>query len=643
MTDAPRPRLVVEGGRTAFRVGDALEPAHFYVCPDPDPKRVKRFARLGVRGVSFSTTANLHPYALVPPTVDAAGRRDFREFDARCRRILGANPAALLLPRVHVSSTAAWDDAHESELTVWENGTTSLGFSEDGYSKRGAASFSSRVWRRAAADDLRALLEHARDADYGRAIVGVVVCGGRTEEWFHLGSVRDVLCDFGPAATAAFRAWLAVRPAEERDRALRALEVDDPAAAAVPSAARRRGVVGPSRFLDPVAHADVIAYEAFFAEEIADVVAELCGVVRDVSNGAWAAGAFYGYLVEMACHGPAMRHGGHLALRKLLADPRVDFLCSPTSYVRREPRTGASFSMLPTETVLASGKAFFHENDVRTFLLWKDAGYGRADTAAESAEQLRREARFAVDHGLGLWWFDMVGGFYDHPALEAEVEAGVAAARRAMGPGPQVLPRATPRLAFVVDEDSLRTTDLWGDWYADVLPRQLAELHRLGEPVGVWLLDDFFRFLAVGRTASDATPHPSSVDAMSRFDLLVLPNLFRVEASTLDRLRAALEAGVARRTLFVGPCGMAPTLTGPGPGPAVVTGLPLTVVPGSTQVFVRVPDPQGGPDLEFGGGRWWPWHLRNECATAQEIRRHISADDSAWYFGGPVPSAALPQ
>jgi hypothetical protein len=73
---------------------------------------------------------------------------------------------------------------------------------------------------------------------------------------------------------------------------------------------------------------------------------------------------------------------------------------------------------------------------------------------------------------------------------------------------------------------------------------------------------------------------------------------------------------------------MAPTLAGPGSGPAAVTGLPLTVVPGSTQVFVRVPDPQGGPDLEFGGGRWWPWRIEGSA-------------DGRWYPGGPIPAAIL--
>jgi beta-galactosidase len=627
-------RIVVEGGRTLLSTRDGLEPAHFYVSPNPTAERVRRFAELGVRGVSFSATADFHPYSLAAPVLREDGTRDFSEFDARRRRILDANPDAILLPRVHLCSPPWWDRAHPDELCGFERTPGESGW-EDGYLKPGAASFSSRAWRRFAADNLRAFVEHAVATDDAGSIVGLVVCGGRTEEWFHLGSVADVLCDDGPAATDAFRAWLKERPAAERARALAALGAASIDAARPPTFERRRGATSPSRFLDPVRDADVLAYEAFFSDEIATLLGELCGVVREASEGRLAAGAFYGYVVEMACHGSAMRHGGHLALGRVLADPRVDFLASPTSYVKRAPKEGASFAMTTTEDVLAAGKAYFHENDVRTFLLWDDAGYGRAGTAAESATQLRREARYANDHGLGLWWFDMIGGFYDHDALRAEAARGVEEARRVAG-----RPRTRPKLAFVVDEASLRTTDLWGDWYADVLPRQAAELHRAGGPVGMHLLDVF--------------------EPTSDYDLVVFPNFFRAEDEGLRRVRALLRGGRVRTALFIGPVAAAPTLRGDGPGPGAVLDLPFVVVRESTQVRARAtaeaPSDADDPP-EFGGARWWPWRLRPgvdaatpgvrvfardpETGDAALVKVERSPCAVAWASGPVVPASLL--
>ncbi|HYC76764.1 MAG TPA: hypothetical protein VEI02_03955, partial [Planctomycetota bacterium] len=455
---ARRAPIGLEHGRVVLRRRGRVEPAHFAGTPAPDAAWARRFAALGVPGVCFSATADAHPYGLASPVLDAAGRRDFGAFDATCRAILAGAPDAALLPRIHVASTEAWDAAHSDELVEWEDGRRERSFGE-GYLKRTAPSFSSRRWREYAADNLRALLEHARRQDYADALVGVLVCGGHTEEWFHLGATRDLLCDGSAPAREAWDAW----------RAARGLEP-----APIPDPARRRAA-GPDRFrTDP----DVVAYERFFSEEIADVVGLLCGVVQEVSEGRWAAGAFYGYLVEMACHGAAMRHGGHLALDRALADPRIDFLSSPTSYVKRDARRGASQSMLPTASVAAAGKAVLHENDVRTFRLRDDAGYGWSEHASESAAQLRREADFVEEQGLGLLWFDMTGTFYDDPVLEQEIAEASTRGRRLLG-----RPREPAPVVFAVDVPSLRILDLWGDWYADLLPRQLAELRRTGVAV----------------------------------------------------------------------------------------------------------------------------------------------------------------
>src|SRR5438552_2872050 len=113
--------------------------------------------------------------------------------------------------------------------------------------------------------------------------------------------------------------------------------------------------------------------------------------------------------------------------------------------------------------------------------------------------------------------------------------------------------RAAARIAFVIDEESLAVTDLTPDRYADVIPRQLLELARVGAAFDVRLLGE--------------------LPAAHGYAMLVFPNLFRVEGARIPDIRQ--RAAAARVSLFVGPVGLAPVASGAPRGPGAVTGLPL--------------------------------------------------------------------
>jgi hypothetical protein len=514
----------------------------------------------------------------------------------------------MLLLRVHLCSPPWWDRKHPGELVVWDEDRREHDFLH-GYTKRTCASWSSRPWRDAAASNLRRLVEHARSEPWGASVGGVLVASGNTEEWFQIGTMEGFLPDYSAPAVSAFRRWLESRGFTTSSLSARWGFDVAPEAAQVPPPERRRP--RGSVFRDPRRDAWAMDFEDFLADEAASFVGDLCGIVREASAGEWFAGAFFGYVTEMVFHGDGVLHGGHLGLGRVLDDARVDFLASPASYARRDLRLGATQSMLPIRAVMERGKAVFHENDLRTHVLYDDAGYGWTERASETASAQAREAAFALAQGAGLWWFDMSGTFYEDPTT---IEAVAAICRIAAVPRP---PREPAPIAFVIDDASYSVTDFWGDRYGDVVPRQLLELSRVGAAHDVRLMSEL----------------PD--DHGYRF--LVFPNLFRVEPGRMKRIRTVVSR--ARGALFIGPVGVAPTAAGAGPGPARVTGLPIRVREEASRVEVALePGALGGAiDAPDGFGRrfWHPVRIEGETGRVRVLGTHADGGGPA-FFDAPV-------
>ena len=83
-------------------------------------------------------------------------------------------------------------------------------------------------------------------------------------------------------------------------------------------------------FRDPARERNVIDYYQCFADLSADLVIDFCRTVKEATEGKKLAGAFYGYLMELAWNGgffeerpesdySTYQRSGHLGLRKVLA------------------------------------------------------------------------------------------------------------------------------------------------------------------------------------------------------------------------------------------------------------------------------------------------------------------------------------
>jgi len=438
-------------------------------------RQIKLAAEAGVDFVSFPMPV---------PWPKPGDEVDWSPVDAACQRVLAANPRALLLPRVGMGPPRWWRDAHPEEMMVWDQPAPANARRprpEDVVP-------SSPIWRRDVAQRLAALIEHV-EARFGPHVAGYHPCGQNTGEWFYQATWGTALNGYAPADRRAWRDWL--RKQYVADAALRRAWGDETVSletAEVPRPeARRRAPAGILR--DPRSERALIDFAQFQQEEMADCVCHLARTVRQASRGRKLSVFFYGYVFEFGPvqNGPAT--SGHYALRRVLASPDIDVLCSPISYFDRGLGQSAP-AMTAAESVLLAGKLWLYEDDTHTYLSTGDAPgrRDRVETLEETNAQLVRNVAQEALRNFGTWWMDLgATGWFADPRMWAEM----ARLKTLDEPWLRTPVPFRPEVAAVVDEASMVRV-AWGG--SAVTRPGVYEvrrpLGRMGAPYGQYLLDD---------------------------------------------------------------------------------------------------------------------------------------------------------
>jgi len=481
------------GSPALFLDGKPVFPAINWVPgPTPDEWAFEEQARK-------SAATGIHIYAFdvgkgtewVGPGPGRAGDFDLSTVEARFARVVEADPAALFHLRIYLEPGHGdwWEKAHPGECEILSDG------------RRNGMSFASRVWRDGAKEFLRAYIAHFRKIGLFDRIIAYQVGAGHTGEWVKGESSMYAPCgDYSEPMRRYFRDWLAGRYRGDV-AALRAAWRHAPSVtfemAAVP-AAERQLEARMYTFRDPAAEQDVIDYFAALAELCADAVIDLCRTVKEATGGKRLAGAFYGYLLDLAWNGgffkerpdsdfSTYQRSGHLGLSKVLASPHVDFLVSPYSYGFRG-MGGDSPSMLPAESVRLHGKLLLIEDDTRTHSDSTDPNYGQVKTFDDSRAILRRNLAHFLTHGEGAWW----ALWKVDPVKEPRFE-GLLRELRQWGDTSMNCDRSSAsEIAVLLDDESFfYETCRYNLDIPLIFQQRLWGLPRLGAPFDVFLLDDF--------------------------------------------------------------------------------------------------------------------------------------------------------
>lgn len=404
---------------------------------------------------------------------------DFTEVDRTLRLIAPEGTEAFIFPRVCLDCPSWWAERHPEELCRDERGAPQR------------ESFASERWRADAAQALRALMEHIDRSVWKECVIGYHIACGSTEEWtFHHPTDAEYRMDFSEPNRRAFIRWLRdkYRSVDRLNEAWRTRMTCFDEATFPTLLERCYGLNGALRNAELEMKA--IDFWLFTSWLFADTIAMLCRTVKEYSGGNLLTGAFYGYIGYM--YRPEK---GHFAVEDLLRCPDVDFLAS-TVFAG------------PANSLNLHDKLFFQEGDVRTCLTRPirdtlpqcDPGNGYFDrpvwqplpSMEASLSRLKSVCARVLTGPMGVWWFDMWGGWFDAP----EMMDLFGRFNRWMAE--RVAEPLKSEIAVITDENGLMYLPRTNCPAAYTLDRQREELSRLGAPYDFYeasdLLDERFPF-----------------------------------------------------------------------------------------------------------------------------------------------------
>lgn len=446
----------------------------------------------------------------VSPAINAPWtekEEDFeREFKLVARDLdmtLEAFPSAKLVLRLGAEPPAWWRKAHPEELESWEDGGSS-----------NYVCVASKLWLEESRRHLKRCVA-ALEERYGSSVVAYMPVAQSTGEWYY--PVWDKrssgAMNFAKPFQKAFRGFL-----EERYGSVEALNkawgssFQGFDAIAVPSGAEREtaklGV-----FRDPASQRRLFDFGDFQRKAMSDALENAASAVKEASGGRKLVLAFYGYLFEHAGILGGLEATGHLDLGRALRSKNLDCVVDIVSYSDRGAR-GSGCLMSASESILSHGKLLCAEDDSRTHLSSRNAGYERTATPEETSWAQSRNLLRSLVHNGYTWKFDLYGaGWFDDAALWKDLGTLLAAyEKRPKRP-------LKSEIAVIVDERSMLALKPGIELSRPLLFELRQALARSGamEP-GFWLLDDFIE----GR--------------VPKAKILIFPNAFYLDSAR----RAAL-------------------------------------------------------------------------------------------------------
>ena len=395
------------GAPTLFLNGEPVFAGMCWVNPPTtegwrDAEGAAAVAKAGIHIYSFDAGRG---FEWVDPKAGRPNGFDFSTLEARYGRIIAVDPQARFHLRLHfeVLPGDAWMKAYPQECEINSEG------------KPVGQSFASEVWRRQVKDFLEAFIAHLKRIGLIDRITAFQPGAGHTGEWVKGETSMLALCgDYSGPMRRHFRSWL--RKQYGNDLAALRAAWNDPHigfdTAQVPSAEQQLQTKLYT-FRDPTRERNVIDYYRCYADLSSDLLIDFCRTVKEATGGKKLAGAFYGYLMDLAWNGgffeerpesdySTYQRSGHLGLRQVLESPYVDFLVCPYSYGYRGIG-GDAPAMQPSESARLHGKLCIIEDDTRTHIS-PDPNYGHVNSLSGSVTILRRNFAQVVTHGQGMWW-----------------------------------------------------------------------------------------------------------------------------------------------------------------------------------------------------------------------------------------------
>ena len=455
-----------------------------------------RILRLGAeRGLHIGTP----PIAMPWPRDGSAPHYSMP--DRQVDHILAVDPDALIVPRIRIDPPAWWKQANPGNQQLYDKGQYPM------------ASPASTLWRRDASHALRLFLRHL-EAKYGNHMLGYHIGAQSANEWFYDHTWEKIMPCFEEPFRRAFAEWARLRygTVAKLRGAWHQPDVTFETIRVPTLEERTAGKLGV--FRDPQTQRFEIDFAEYMQVCLCEYLEECARIVKEETAGRKLSVFFYGYLFDVAGFAYGGAVSGHLRLRRALDCPHVDLFCAPISYFDRQSGGCGPF-MAPVDSIQLHGKLWLNEDDTRTHLASKNAGFGRTQDLFETTGVYRRNFGHQFERRCATWWMDFGTGWM----ADAQIFDNFGKTQEVWQQSQPVGPYS-PQVAVVVDEDSFLYLRNSNEITRECVNRMRGMFNTMGCPVGLYLMSD----LCEGRL-------PASV----RF--FVFLNAFRVTAEQRQQLR----------------------------------------------------------------------------------------------------------
>ena len=468
-------------------------------APTPESYSLKECARYyglaGVHYYTFDMGTGGSPPDWCGPHPGSESHYDFSTLAQRFQHVIDADPEAHFHLRIHLEMPEWWQKLFPEECELLSDG------------RRMCQSYASVVWRTQAKDFLAALINHLRQVGLIERVVAYQAGTGSSGEWVKGPGAMGLTCgDFSQPMQNYFHNWLRENYKNDENTLRKAwnnhtVTFDNAQVPTQEAQFKTRQYT----FRDPEYEENVIDYYRAFADLSANLLIDFCETIKQASEGKALAGAFYGYLTELAWNAGFFGEGldseystyqrsGHLGLWKVLQSSAVDFLVSPYSYGFRGVG-GHGPAMPPSESLRIHNKLYIYEENSRTHLTHHDhPNFGKTDTLEESLAVLKRNMAYVVTHSQGIWW--LAGGSPRTPHIElSQQPAFRSLIERFQAIGSFALhldQTPSAEIAVLLDDESF-----YYEWLRNTLDvplifqQRLWGLPRLGAPHDMYMLQDF--------------------------------------------------------------------------------------------------------------------------------------------------------
>ena len=478
-------RVVRRGARVVVEVDDAEVPPVFYKTMSRDVlnkgwntsggRRMMEEAGIGIHAVSMRFGRNgRYP--------NACWSKEGFDVKAGVREVcdlMRLTPEAKFVLSLELDPYAEYADLHPEEAWIGRRGARVFGRAGcvDGPREFGGqmpsnkfhwVSISARGWRDELKRHLSEFIAELKRTGLSRRVVGVHLVG------FHDGQfAMSSWPDLSPSARDAFREFVGDSSVE------------------IPLFDSRE-------LLDPEKDRMQILWNDFIHRQPNRVLNDFARHIKgcfgkDIFVMRWCMAAF------------SQDYCGTFDVGEFTECDALDILVAQPSYGWRGPGLPLGCK-IPLASFREHGKLFMNEFDFRTWNAFDSCmgsetsamGLGCATDMPMWNTTLRRAAGQMFAQGMGFWFYDMAGGWYDTPEIATSIRDVLKTGMGIVG----LAAHWRPNVALVVDERAFAMRNtlkpgpnpfVWRDASSDGINACYQKLCAAGVPYDVWLAEDLLR------------------------------------------------------------------------------------------------------------------------------------------------------